>query len=434
MDLATDNGQNAQQQLLQRQAMNRSSFYILLFLLSLLFLNFSDDETARTGKPTVDEMLKSLQHEKELLHNVTFGANVTHLTMIVLLLGDWESKNVELDEPDQLNETARDEARGSFRFDGVGSFTLHLKSIATKNENVNFIEGYMRLKDEDKSDYGVLLLAEGVHFLNNGTIYLMGVPDSVPLPLDDLLHMLPYNQSMIMAKDAINEQIDKHIDEFEKLTSWGGQQVAENNELANPQGITTIRPPQLKISSALYSPNCGLVLSIKEATGIKIEKYYSKAISYAAMATAVAIVQIFSLINQMEYTPTPSSVSNVSYWTIAMQAIMDGYICLLHLTTGVVINTVFIPFAAAAFFSFVLVSVFGMRYLLVVWRIQRPEATILSRLRANRQSEANNTTNNTTNTRTILPTSTRTPATTPSTPAGDVSILYYRMCKYPLWD
>ncbi|KAG0173222.1 hypothetical protein DFQ30_008491 [Apophysomyces sp. BC1015] len=452
MDLPTHNPQNAQQQLLQRQAMNRSSFYMLLFLLSLLFLNFSDDETARAGKPTIDEMLKSLQYEKEILHNVTFGVNVTHplpssiasqiqeITAIGqsnpashyyhnvtgVFRGDWESKNIEFTEPEHLNKTTRDEARGSFRFDGIGSFTLHLKSIATKNENVNFIEGYMRLKDADKSDYGVLLLAEGVHFLSNGTIYLMGVPDSVPLPLEDLLHMLPSNQSMLETNDAITEQINKRIEELEKLATWGGQQIAESGELENPQGITTIRPPPLEISSVMFSPNCGLAMSINEATGIKIEKYYSKAISYASMATVIAIVQIFALIHQMEYTPTPSSISNVSYWTIAMQAMMDGYICLLHLTTGVVIDTVFTPFAAAAFFSFVLVSVFGMRYLLVVWRIQRPEATILSRLRPARPPEngTENNTTNTSNTRNILPVST-TPA--PSNSHRDVSLLYYRL-------
>lgn len=54
---------------------------------------------------------------------------------------------------------------------------------------------------------------------------------------------------------------------------------------------------------------------------------------------------------------------------------MDSYLCLLHLTTGVVVDNVFIPFATAAFFTFIFVSIFGMRYLLVIWRIQRPEHT-----------------------------------------------------------
>lgn len=47
-------------------------------------------------------------------------------------------------------------------------------------------------------------------------------------------------------------------------------------------------------------------MSVQEAEGTKIEKYYSKAVSYAAMAAVAAVIQIFSLIQQMEYTPTPS--------------------------------------------------------------------------------------------------------------------------------
>lgn len=107
-----------------------------------------------------------------------------------------------------------------------------------------------------------------------------------------------------------------------------------------------------------------------------------------------------------------------------MQAMMDGYLCLLHLTTGVVIETVFLPFAAAAFFSFILVSVFSMRYLLVVWRIQRPESSRSGASTAANQQEQ----------RSILPT-TNTPrpaaaatATTGDTPR-DIGVLYYRLCK-----
>lgn len=70
---------NDQQRALQRQQMNRSSFYMLLFLFSLLFFNFSDDGTVRTGKPTKAELLDDLQTEKELLNNMTFGTNITQV-------------------------------------------------------------------------------------------------------------------------------------------------------------------------------------------------------------------------------------------------------------------------------------------------------------------------------------------------------------------
>lgn len=70
---------NDQQEATQRPQMNRSSFYMLLFLFSLLFFNFSDDGTVRNGNPTKADLLKELQLEKEILNNLTFGVNVTHV-------------------------------------------------------------------------------------------------------------------------------------------------------------------------------------------------------------------------------------------------------------------------------------------------------------------------------------------------------------------
>lgn len=80
METAATTPENDTQRAAQRQQMNRSSFYMLLFLFSLLFFNFSDDSTVRTGKPTRADLLEDLQTEKELLNNLTFGVNVTHVT------------------------------------------------------------------------------------------------------------------------------------------------------------------------------------------------------------------------------------------------------------------------------------------------------------------------------------------------------------------
>ncbi|RCH98075.1 hypothetical protein CU098_001082 [Rhizopus stolonifer] len=179
----------------------------------------------------------------------------------------------------------------------------------------------------------------------------------------------------------------------------------------------------------MYSPNCQLLLSSRKDKGIKIEHYYNKAVTYAGMASLIAVIQIFSLIHQMEYTPTPSSVSNVSYWTIAMQAIMDGYLCLLHLTTGVVVENVFVPFATAAFFTFVLVSIFGMRYLLVVWRIQRPESIRASQPSSptpeqQQQQQSADTQN-------LLPVANvrRPNPSEENNSHREITFLYYRLCK-----
>lgn len=74
--------ENEQQGATQRNQMNRSSFYMLLFLFSLLFFNFSDDSNVSNGKPTKADLLDELRHEKEILNNLTFGVNVSHVTTI----------------------------------------------------------------------------------------------------------------------------------------------------------------------------------------------------------------------------------------------------------------------------------------------------------------------------------------------------------------
>lgn len=110
-----------------------------------------------------------------------------------------------------------------------------------------------------------------------------------------------------------------------------------------------------------------------------------------------------------------------------MQAMMDGHLCLLHLTTGVVVESVFMPFAAAAFFNFILVSVFSMRYLLLIWRIQRPENTRPASATANEDNPNQNVNEQ----QTILPLATnrgRSMIAENDSPR-DVSILYYRLCK-----
>jgi hypothetical protein len=56
-----------------------------------------------------------------------------------------------------------------------------------------------------------------------------------------------------------------------------------------------------------------------------------------------------------------------------MQAIIDSYLCIVHLTTGVVVEALFNAFATAAFFKFMIFSIFEMRYLLIIWKARRPQ-------------------------------------------------------------
>jgi hypothetical protein len=75
--LGMETPDNAQQPI--RRTMNRSSFYMLLFLFSLLFFNFSDNGSVLNGKLTREDLLAGLKRERELLANVTFNTNVSNV-------------------------------------------------------------------------------------------------------------------------------------------------------------------------------------------------------------------------------------------------------------------------------------------------------------------------------------------------------------------
>jgi len=83
--------------------------------------------------------------------------------------------------------------------------------------------------------------------------------------------------------------------------------------------------------------------------------------------------------------------------TIGIQTMMDTYICLSHLTAGIAIGTIFVrifqlglnthccssenifnAFATAAFFKFIIISFFQMRYLLLIWKSRCSENAVLS--------------------------------------------------------
>ncbi|RPB29737.1 hypothetical protein L211DRAFT_800222 [Terfezia boudieri ATCC MYA-4762] len=144
-------------------------------------------------------------------------------------------------------------------------------------------------------------------------------------------------------------------------------------ELRHPTGIPVPPAPPILLDGVVYSPNCGFVLSTKSATGVKIEQFHSRVKNFALSAAAVVAVQTWLLIRQMNESSTPSTVSRVSFWSIAMMAIVDGYMAGAFILVSVMVESSYLALVTAAFLSFVLVVVFGMRFLITIWGVQRPE-------------------------------------------------------------
>ena len=57
-----------------------------------------------------------------------------------------------------------------------------------------------------------------------------------------------------------------------------------------------------------------------------------------------------------------------------VQALLDSYLCFVHLAAAMYMEPLFHAFLVTALFEFVIFSLFEMRFLLSIWKALRPDA------------------------------------------------------------
>ena len=115
----------------------------------------------------------------------------------------------------------------------------------------------------------------------------------------------------------------------------------------------------LALDGMMESENCGWKLHMN-ATSLNMDQTISKVTNYCFMMVAIAILQLVCLVHQVQQVANPG----VSLLSLGQQAMIDAYLCLLHLTAGIVADSMFSALATAAFCEFVVFSMFEMRYLI----------------------------------------------------------------------
>ncbi|KAF6141900.1 hypothetical protein GIB67_037868 [Kingdonia uniflora] len=247
--------------------------------------------------------------------------------------------------------------------DGISVFEL--VSTPTKINGVHYVQGVIIFRDMfDNHDAGAThMRVEGVYIwpFRQLRMVVSSGKDGEPHQEDDFILSNPYHLLGVFSSQVFQESprekiprkknspmydMEKHcnLEIAAQISRVSFDQYDGDQERFQLEGL--LESPSVDDDGDCYSP------MVFNATSVNIEIYYNKAVNYTLMVTFGA--------------------AKVSILIIGQQAIMDAYLCLLHLTAGILVESLFNAFATAAFFKFVVFSIFEMRYLLAIWKASRP--------------------------------------------------------------
>lgn len=266
-----------------------------------------------------------------------------------------------------------------------GNSVLELITRPTKINGVHYVQGVMIFHDvfDNEPEVGrVQIRVEGVYiwpFRQLRMVANSGREGEFAQEEDYILsnpyHLLGVFSSQVFqesprdkiwkSKQSPISEMDKHcnVEISAQISRVSSTQNDGEHDRYYMKGL--MESPSADDDGDCFSP------MLMNATSVNIEVYYNKAVNYTLMVTFISFLQVLLLIRQMEHSNTQSGAAKVSILMIGQQAIMDAYLCLLHLTAGILVESLFNAFATAAFFKFVVFSIFEMRYLLAIWKASR---------------------------------------------------------------
>ncbi|GAY58366.1 hypothetical protein WN944_010531 [Citrus x changshan-huyou] len=252
-----------------------------------------------------------------------------------------------------------------------GNSITELVSTPTKINGVHYVQGVIIFHDVFDNEHnvgGAQIRVEGVYiwpFRQLRMVAHSGKQGELSQE-DDYILSNPYHLLGVFSSQVFQEsprekiwrrknspiyEMEKHcnIEIAAQISRVSSTQHEGDHDRYHIEGL--MESPAVDDDGDCFSP---LLLN---ATSVNIE---------------VSFLQVLLLIRQMEHSNTQSGAAKVSILMIGQQAIMDAYLCLLHLTAGILVESLFNAFATAAFFKFVVFSIFEMRYLLAIWKASRP--------------------------------------------------------------
>ncbi|KAK5738896.1 hypothetical protein LTR17_005622 [Elasticomyces elasticus] len=169
-------------------------------------------------------------------------------------------------------------------------------------------------------------------------------------------------------------------------------------ELRFPTGAFLPSAPELRFSMLAFSPDCGYILESKgepdyvpidgeHLSGPKVEVLQDNGRHHLMIFAATLGGQIVLLMRQMREASTPSTRGRISFFTIAMLGLGDGYAAMAFLLISLFVGGLQVQLEAAAFLAFTSVLFFGMRFLLEIWTAHAPERAARARVEAEEERQ-----------------------------------------------
>lgn len=281
------------------------------------------------------------------------------------------------------------------------------------------IKAQVTIKDETSSGDGWEMTLRGVHYPQQGGIILSTTSEKFA-GIFALPHFALSERAFALARRLLNETLTSTINEQEadfksvpnpwtsspnspsedmfpiphcEFIVYLQQHPIEDStidihaledELRFPTSAAMPPAPLIRMSALIFSPDCGFVLESKgppefvpsqglHLNGHKQESFMRVARRCILAFALVICAQIFLLMRQMKEASTPSTKSRISFYTIAMMALGDGFACMGFMIVSMFVDAAFLPLIAIGFLSFLGVSFFGMKFLMDIWTVQAPE-------------------------------------------------------------
>jgi mitofusin len=303
-----------------------------------------------------------------------------------------------------------------------------LEDKMRRNENRTVSEISAKVVIGDKDSFGGNwweFVAHGVHFMKSGTVVLTTTSDRFA-GIFALPHFQISPHLYSTSQGFLNWTIHEAIQRQEKRTFplWNPWTSAPDqaheglfqghhcefvlylqelpspysvdmdwleHELRYPTGAPIPRIPH-SMSMVGFSPDCGFVIESKgppdfppseamHLIGSKIEDFNDRA-RHSIIAFAIGLAfQVSFTIKQMKEAATPSMRSRVSFYTIAMMALGDGFTFLV-----LIFMYLFLGTSQLALYSIAFMALFSvlthLRFLMDIWSVQATERARQERLQA----------------------------------------------------